>query len=352
MAEQVGIELEGATGKITRTPNVHGINLTPVLSSIARKRQEATGSQRLSTLWKNKKVLFIALLASFGGLEYGYQQGVLSQCYVMWSFKNEFSAIVNDSSKQGWLTSILQLGGWLGALSSGVFAQVFTRKHTMFVGCLWVILGSYLCAGAQSSAYLYAGRWFTGLGVGTFSAVGPLYNAELAPPEMRGIIVACQQLATTLGIMTSYWIGYGTNYIGGTGSGQSDMAWRLPSIIQGLPAIFLSVCIWFMPFSPRLLMHKGKEAEVLKTLSYLRNLPEDHELVQLEFMEIKSEALFEERHFKKAFPKLAERSGNNLWMREFAQYVNCVNSWDNFKRIFIGGAVMFFQQWSGIDSSE
>lgn len=88
------------------------------------------------------------------------------------SFGRTFPHIVADSSAKGWLTSILQLGGWFGALSAGVLCEVFTRKHTIFWGACWVILGSYLTAGAQSQSYLYAGRFFTGLGVGTLSATG------------------------------------------------------------------------------------------------------------------------------------------------------------------------------------
>lgn len=33
----------------------------------------------------------------------------------------------------------------------------------------------------------------------------PLYNAELAAPEMRGLLVSFYQLATILGIMLSFW---------------------------------------------------------------------------------------------------------------------------------------------------
>lgn len=112
------------------------------------------------------------MVTSFGGLEYGYQQGVISQALVMTSFKQDFPDIIASSGSTGWLTSILQLGGWFGALSAGVFAEVFTRKHTILAGALWVILGSYLSAGAQNGSYLFAGRFFTGIGVGTLSAVG------------------------------------------------------------------------------------------------------------------------------------------------------------------------------------
>ena len=78
------------------------------------------------------------------------------------------------------------------------------------------------------------------------------YSAELAPPEVRGSLVALQQLAITFGIMISFWIDYGTNYIGGTGEGQTQAAWRIPIALQLVPAIILGIGILFMPFSPRL----------------------------------------------------------------------------------------------------
>ncbi|KFX98671.1 hypothetical protein O988_04255 [Pseudogymnoascus sp. VKM F-3808] len=316
----------------------------------AQVRGEISGRRGITSLWMNKKVFFIALFASFGGLLYGYQQGVLGQAVVMYSFKQRFPDVTGSSTRLGWLTSILQLGGWIGALSAGVFAEVYSRKHTIFAGSLWVVLGSYLSAGAQASSYLYVGRFFTGLGVGTLSAVGPLYNAELSPPEMRGFLIALQQLSTTVGIMVAYWIAYGTNYIGGTGAGQPDMAWRIPMIIQGIPAVVLCIGIWFMPFSPRLLVNKGRDQEALKTLAYLRDLPEDHRLVQIEFFEIKSDAVFEHRIFDKRFPHLSVAAGGSIWRREFAQYSNLFRSKDSFKRVAIAGLVMFFQQWTGIDS--
>jgi MFS family permease len=160
-----------------------------------------------------------------------------------------------------------------------------------------------------------------------------------------------QQLATTIGIMCAYWICYGTNYIGGTGDGQSNMAWRLPLIIQGLPAVVLAIGVWFLPYSPRLLVNRGRDDEALRTLSRLRRLPQDDRLVQIEFLEIKSESVFEARNLDKKFPHLASKAGGNRLLREFAQYSLIFRSKDSFKRVALGGLVMFFQQWSGIDSS-
>ncbi|KFZ03564.1 hypothetical protein V502_10838 [Pseudogymnoascus sp. VKM F-4520 (FW-2644)] len=318
--------------------------------SAADLRLQRGQKSGISGLLKNKKVFLVALFASFGGLEYGYQQGVISQALVMSSFKADFPAIVNSSGSIGWLTSILQLGGWIGALSAGVLAEVFTRKHTILSGALWVILGSFLCAGARNGAFLFAGRFFTGIGVGTLSAVGPLYNAELAPPEIRGMLVALQQLSTTVGIMTAYWIGYGTNYIGGTGDGQSDWAWRIPLIVQGIPAIILAVGVLvFLPYSPRMLVGKGRDDEALEVLSSLRGLPKDDILLRAEFLEIKAETLFEQRSSAERSPHLYE-GGGSVWRREMAQVAHIFSTKDNFKRVAIAGLIMFFQQWSGIDS--
>lgn len=269
----------------------------------------------------------------------------------MTRFTENFPTVVESATATGWLTSILQLGGLFGSLSAGVLSEIISRKYTMFVACCWVILGSFLYVGAQPGvpALLYAARFFTGIGVGLFSGVGPLYNAELSAPHMRGLLVSFYQLATILGIMLSFWVGYGSNYIGGTGEGQSNLAWRLPSIIQGIPAVCLAIGIWFMPFSPRWLVKVGRDEEARSTLAWMRNLPNDHDDVDIEYLEIKAEALFEQKAYARDFPNLAEKGKSRL-SQQFAQYIMCFRSKDNFKRVCTAWLVMFWQQWSGIDA--
>ena len=153
------------------------------LGAAALRRQQMTGKKGISALMDNKRALWIAIFASFGGLLYGYQQGVLGQALVMPAFIDKFPAIHASSAAQGWLTSILQLGGLLGASTSGILCEVFSRKHTIALASLWVILGSYLCAGASNGSYLLAGRFFTGIGVGALSAVGYVTNHCLVHRE-------------------------------------------------------------------------------------------------------------------------------------------------------------------------
>ncbi|CCO33257.1 Quinate permease AltName: Full=Quinate transporter [Rhizoctonia solani AG-1 IB] len=112
----------------------------------------------------------------------------------------------------------------------------------------------------------------------------PLYNAELAPPEVRGSLVAMQQMSIVTGIMVSFWIDYGTNYIGGTGESQSEAAWRIPLALQLVPALILGVGVIFMPYSPRWLVAQGRDEEAIKVLCMTRELPEDSEVIQIEYL--------------------------------------------------------------------
>jgi len=84
------------------------------------------------------------------------------------------------------------------------------------------------------------------MGVGSLSMIVPMYNAECAPPEIRGAMVGMQQMAITTGIMIAFWIDYGTNYIGGSGEGQSDAAWLVPLCLQLFPAVILGIGMIFM----------------------------------------------------------------------------------------------------------
>ncbi|KAL4769114.1 general substrate transporter [Aspergillus nidulans var. acristatus] len=327
--------------------------MDPVGIAAQEERKKSLYNNRWRHVLDNPKLLLIAFFASLGGFEYGYQQGVLGQSLVMYRFKDNFPSVVNSTSATGWLTSVLQLGGLVGSLSAGILGEIFSRKYTMFMAACWVVLGSYLYIGAKyhDPALLYAGRFFTGVGVGTFSGVGPLYNAELASPEMRGFFVSFYQFATILGMMIAFWVGYGSNlHMGGTGPTQSNLAWQLPSIIQGIPAALLLFGIWFLPFSPRWLAKRGRDEEARKTLAHIRNLPIDHPMVDLEHKEIKAETLFEQRAFAKAFPGLAEKEKQSVVMRELAQYWHILRKWDAFKRVATAWLVMFFQQWSGIDA--
>jgi MFS family permease len=86
--------------------------------------------------------------------------------------------------------------------------------------------------------------------------------------------------------------------------------------------------------------------EALQTLAYLRKRPVDDELVQLEFLEIRAEEMFEAENLKRRFPEY-KKGGLKL---ELANFGSLFSSRHMFRRTAIACLMQFFQQMSGIDN--
>lgn len=253
-----------------------------------------------------------------------------------------FDRIINDAGYKGWTVAVLALGGWCGSLLNGYFCERFSRRWSM-CGSGWIcLLGAALTAAAINPEMIFAGRFFIGLAVGSLSTAVPTYNSEVAPAEVRGAVGGTWQLSVTLGIMLSFFAGFGTNYISDT----SSISWRLPLAFQAIFAIGLIVGTIFIPYSPRWLVSKGRDEEALKVLSDVRRLPIDHEQIRLEFLEIKADAIFEKEIAAQRFPKLV----NKPFQMQFAQIGSLFTTWPMFRRTAITCLMMFFQQMSGIDA--
>ncbi len=81
----------------------------------------------------------------------------------------------------------------------------------------------------------------------------PVYQAELAHPDIRGLVTGLQQFMLGIGGVCGSWISYGC-YVGLKNDGQ----WRIPFGIQIIPAAVLGFLILLFPESPRWLISHGK----------------------------------------------------------------------------------------------
>ncbi|KAI0011838.1 general substrate transporter [Xylariaceae sp. FL0662B] len=193
------------------------------------------------------------------------------------------------------------------------------------------------------SRAILAGRFVTGMSVGSLSMVVPIYVAECAPPESRGLLIGIQQLAIEFG-------DYGTHFIGGEGETRSDAAWLVLLTLQLAPALVLLVGMLFMPFSPRWLAHHDREDEARKVLAGLRATDLYSQAVELEFLEIKAQSLFEKRTTEANFPHLAELTWMNSIKLQFVAIGSLFKTRAMLKRVMVACMTMFFTQWSGINS--
>ncbi|KAH8810885.1 putative sugar transporter [Xylogone sp. PMI_703] len=316
-------------------------------------RKQLTGNTSgMRGLAKNIRVLSITCFACLGGLLYGYNQGVFSGLLTMPSFGDHMGDYIDNSTKKGWLTSILELGAWVGSLCSGFVAEPLSRKYTIILGTTVFIIGVVVQTTAiqVGPSAILGGRFVTGMGIGCLSMTVPIYVAECAPPESRGLLIGIQQFAIEFGIMISFWIDYGCHFIGGQGATQAEAAWLLPLTLQLAPAVVLLIGMLFVPFTPRWLMHHGHEDEARRVLAKLRSADVNSQVVELEFLEIKSQSLFEKRTVEANFPHLAELTWMNSFKLQFVAMASLFKTRPMFKRVMVASITMFFSQWSGINA--
>ncbi|TVY42665.1 MFS glucose transporter [Lachnellula occidentalis] len=324
------------------------------------------------TVVANPYLFGVALFSSLGGFLFGYDQGVVSGILTMQSFGVAFPRIYLDSGFKGWFVSTLLLAAWFGSLVNGPLADRYGRKRSFMAAVVVFTIGSAIQAGAVNVPMIFAGRAIVGLAIGVLTMVVPLYMAEVSLPEIRGAIVVLQQLAITLGILFSFWIDYGTNYIGGTRcapdisytggtaasptfdprkdvgpggcTGQSDASWRLPFSLQILPGLLLGIGMFFFPESPRWLVKQDRDDEAIITLAKLRRQPPDDPVLLAEYVEIRAEAAFEQQIIREQYPGVSEL---RLHM---SQYAGLLTNKSSFRRLAIGCCIMFFQQFMGCNA--
>ncbi|KAL4806395.1 sugar transporter [Aspergillus unguis] len=290
-------------------------------------------------------LFFLSCFASIGGVLFGYDQGVISGVLVMNNFSQQFPLLASNATLQGWMVSILTLGAMFGALLNGPIADSLSRRYSILLANMIFLIGSIIQAASVNLPMLFIGRFILGTAVGQLSMVVPLYISEIAPPNLRGGLTALQQGGITAGIMVSFWINYGTQYIGGTGEGQSPAAWRVPLALQCLFSLVLAVGTVWLPFSPRWLMMKDREDEALTTLSRIRRAPRTDRRVQTELLEIKALAVFERETRSSLHPNITSsvRLSYEAYKSLFVQrHLN--------RRLLIACLLQLLQQFTGINA--
>ncbi|KAF7557072.1 hypothetical protein G7Z17_g895 [Cylindrodendrum hubeiense] len=293
---------------------------------------------------------YVALCASFsaiGGLLFGYDQGVISVTLVMDQFLERFPEVSDGASGAGFykglMTAMITLGAFLGALNQGWIADTYSRKYSIMIAVVIFTIGSALQTASISYGMLVVARLIGGIGIGMLSAVVPLYISEISPPEIRGTLLVFEELSIVIGIVISFWITYGTQYI------DSHWSWQLPFLIQIIPGLLLGFGAILLPFSPRWLAANGREDEALANLAKLRQLPATDERVQREWVDIIAESRFQQGIVAQRHPNLVNGGALSKLKLEFAQWADCLRP-GCWRRTHVGAGLMFFQQFTGINA--
>ena len=230
----------------------------------------------------NSKYLFkLTLIATLGGLLFGYDTGVISGTV---GALDSFFVIPKGLSEtaanafKGFIVSSALIGCVIGGMFSGLISKKLGRKKGLILSAILFLISALGSAMPELligkigegnhtfSTIFIVYRIIGGIGVGLASMLSPLYIAEIAPAKNRGKLVSFNQLAIVGGFMVVYFVNYFISKSGGSDEWLNAVGWRWMFASEIIPAGLFLVALFFVPDTPRSLMLQNKPEEALDVL--------------------------------------------------------------------------------------
>ena len=264
----------------------------------------------------------IVLVAVLGGLLFGYDTAVISGAEKgLQAFFKEAKDFSYTDGWHGFTSASALIGCIIGSAISGLLATRLGRKKSLIIaGLLFFIsaLGSmkpeflFFEAGKPTYSLLIMFniyRVIGGIGVGLASAICPMYIGEVAPSNIRGMLVSWNQFAIIFGQLVVYFVnffilgdhiqpvveemGKGIAAITPAAQWTVTTGWRYMFGSEAVPAGLFALLICFVPETPRYLVSVGKDQQALGILSKINGSGKAQQILQniKETMTVKTERL-------------------------------------------------------------
>ena len=262
------------------------------------------------------------MVAVLGGLLFGYDTAVISGAEKgLQAFFMEAKDFAYSDSWHGFTSASALIGCIIGSALSGFLATNLGRKKSLIVaGLLFFIsaLGSmepeflFFEHGTPTFSLLITFniyRVIGGIGVGLASAICPMYIGEVAPSNIRGMLVSWNQFAIIFGQLVVYFVNFfilGDHIqplVEDMGKGLAaldpravwtvETGWRYMFGSEAVPAGLFALLICFVPETPRYLVSVGKDQKALGILSKINGSTKAAQILQdiKDTMTVKTEKL-------------------------------------------------------------
>ncbi|WYZ41399.1 hypothetical protein EsH8_V_000294 [Colletotrichum jinshuiense] len=274
----------------------------------------------------NKRLFASVFLIAVSQFNYGFDNQAFTSTQAMDAFERQFGEY--DDATHQWkiptyflslLNSLNYIGFAVGLVLGSLTSARFGRRTTMFVMSVYALVSATIVVTSTKKEQILVGRILNYVYIGFELSVVPVYQSEIVPAPVRGMVVGTYQLAIGLGGLVI------NSICRGTSSFQDSRAYRIPfGLFYVIPSIVISL-IWFIPESPRWLLLRDRVEEARKAHHLLRDGTMSDADIDLEFSRIQQSLLEEPEQGR---------------TKELFQGVN-------LKRTAIAVGMSFFQQATG-----
>ncbi len=267
-------------------------------------------------------LISIVMVAVLGGLLFGYDTAVISGAEKgLQAFFKEAQDFSYTDGWHGFTSASALIGCIIGSALSGFLATNLGRKKSLIIaGLLFFIsaLGSmepeflFFEHGTPTYPLLLMFNFYRvigGIGVGLASAICPMYIGEVAPSNIRGMLVSWNQFAIIFGQLVVYFVnffilgdhiqplveemGRGIAAINPAAQWTVTTGWRYMFGSEAVPAGLFALLICFVPETPRYLVSIGQDQKALGILTKINGSSKAAQILQdiKDTMVVKTERL-------------------------------------------------------------
>ena len=267
-------------------------------------------------------LISIVMVAVLGGLLFGYDTAVISGAEKgLQAFFMEAKDFAYTDGWHGFTSASALIGCIIGSALSGFLATNLGRKKSLIIAGILFFISAL---GSMNPEFLFFNygeptysllimfniyRVIGGIGVGLASAICPMYIGEVAPSNIRGMLVSWNQFAIIFGQLVVYFVnffilgehiqplveemGKGIAAINPKAQWTVTTGWRYMFGSEAVPAGLFALLICFVPETPRYLVSIGKDQKALGILSKINGSSKAAQILQdiKDTMVVKTEKL-------------------------------------------------------------
>ncbi len=267
-------------------------------------------------------LIAIVMVAVLGGLLFGYDTAVISGAEKgLQAFFMEAKDFAYTDGWHGFTSASALIGCIIGSALSGFLATNLGRKRSLIIAGLLFFISALGSMQPEFLFFEYGTPTFSllitfniyriigGIGVGLASAICPMYIGEVAPSEIRGMLVSWNQFAIIFGQLVVYFVnffilgdhiqplveemGKGIAAITPAAQWTVTTGWRYMFGSEAVPAGLFALLICFVPETPRYLVSIGRDDVAQRILARINGSVKAAQILQdiKDTMVVKTEKL-------------------------------------------------------------